>query len=329
MKQNDITRRSFLKYCSAIAGTLCLDASFVPRIARALTSDNRPPVVWLHFSECTACSESFLRSADPGVASILLDTISLDYHETLMAASGAQAEANLYGTVAKHPGEFICVVEGAIPTADNGIYGMIGGRTMLSIAEEVIPQAKAVVCMGTCASYGGLPAAGPNPTGAKGVGAALGIAAVNIPGCPPNPFNLVSAIVNYLLFNKLPQCDSLGRPLFAYKETVHEDCPKPFGCLEDMRCRGKQCRNNCHQVKFNNGRSWDVQAGHHCIGCSEPNFWDKFAPFYSSGGMAEYYDEFGFIGNVRGDGGRDDHEEEEDDDDEKEERREYEHEHDD
>ncbi len=164
-----ITRRSFIKYCGGIAAALGLGPTMVPSIVRALTADNRLPVVWLHFAECTGCSESFLRATDPGVADILLDVLNVTYHETIQAACGEKAEANRDAAVSKFDGQFICVVEGAIPTANNGVYGMVGGRTMLEIAQSVIPRAKHTICFGTCAAFGGLPAAAPNPTGAKGV----------------------------------------------------------------------------------------------------------------------------------------------------------------
>jgi [NiFe] hydrogenase small subunit len=139
----------------------------------------------------------------------------------------------------------------------------------------------------------------PNPTGAKGVSEALGIKTVNIPGCPPNPINFVGTVVNYLLFGKLPDLDDKGRPLFAYGQLVHDQCPrrghfeagefvKSFDspeaaqgwCLYEMGCKGPDTYNNCPLVKFNDGTSWPVQAGHPCIGCSEPGFWDKMTPFY-------------------------------------------------
>jgi len=156
---------------------------------------------------------------------------------------------------------------------------------MLSIAQRVLPKAKAVIAYGTCSSYGGLAAAKPNPTGAKGVGA-LGILGsvplVNVPGCSPNPYNLAGVIVNYLLKGTLPALDSNKRPTFAFGSTVHSRCPRPHGCLEDFKCRGKSTYNNCPTVKFNGGTSWDIQNNHHCIGCSTPNFWDVNAPFYNS-----------------------------------------------
>jgi len=297
-----ISRRSFLKYCGSIAAALSLDPSFIPKIARALTATARPPVAWLHFAECTGCSESFLRITQPSLEDVLLDKLSLDYHETIMAAAGIQAEENLQDLLNNSPGEFFCIVEGSIPAADNGIYGTIGDKTMLQIAQEVLPKAKAVIAYGTCASFGGLAAAAPNPTGAKGVKDAVGVNTVNISGCPPNPLNLASTIVNYLLFGKLPALDSKGRPTFAYGSKVHDKCPKPFGCLKDMGCKGPRCQNNCPTIKFNDATGWDIQAGHHCIGCAEPGFWDAFAPLYAPEFPKKFYEKQGFIGggNKRG-----------------------------
>jgi [NiFe] hydrogenase small subunit len=229
-----------------------------------------------------------LRTSNPPFEQIIFDTISLDYHETLMAAAGEKAESILAESSAQNAGQFFCVVEGAIPTADGGIYGMIGGRTMLSIAQDVCSNAKGIIALGNCASYGGLPAAWPNPTGAMGVEGALGsrianIPVINLPGCPPNPVNFVATLVNYLISGTELSLDADGRPMFAYGKTVHSLCPyreNESRCLEDDGCKGKQCYNNCPATKFNDATSWPVQAGHPCIGCSEPDFWDSFTPFY-------------------------------------------------
>lgn len=286
-----ITRRSFLKYCTVIAGALGLGPAFGPKIYQAFAASPRPSVLWLHFAECTGCTEAVLRTSSPGFADLIFDVISLDYHETVMAAAGAQAEEALQSAAAANSGQFFCVVEGAIPTAAGGVYGMIGGRTMLSIAQDVCPQAQAVISIGTCASFGGISAAAPNPTGAKGVKDALGsqltVPVINISGCPPNPVNFVATIANYLLKGTLPSLDSLGRPSFAYGNTIHSRCPyreNEGRCLKDEGCKGPHCHNNCPTVRFNDGTSWPVQAGHPCIGCSEPNFWDTMTPFYREHG---------------------------------------------
>ncbi|MBF0549804.1 MAG: hydrogenase small subunit [Deltaproteobacteria bacterium] len=302
LENKGVSRRDFMKFCTAVTAALGLSSSMVVKVSEALAQvKQRPSVVWLHFAECTGCSESFLRTTYPYVADILFDVISLDYHETIMAAAGHQAEENLEKAVRDGKGKFICIVEGAIPTGDTANWGVIAGRTFQQIGEHVCKNALATICVGACATYGGVQAAKPNPGNFKGVGEALGIKPINVAGCPPNPINMVAVIVHYLLLGKLPDLDSLGRPLFAYGKTIHDQCPrrshyesgefvKEFGskeaaqgwCLYEMGCKGPDTYNNCPLVKFNEGTSWPVQAGHPCIGCSEPDFWDKMAPFYMS-----------------------------------------------
>ena len=300
LSERGVSRRDFMKYCGMLTATMGLSSSFIPKVADVFAAPKqRPPVVWLHFAECTGCSEAILRSMYPWIDQLVLEVLSVEYHETIFAAAGHQMEDNLQAAVKKYNGKFICVVEGAIATKFDGAYGKIGGRTFLEIAKDVLPKALAVICLGTCSSYGGVQAAKPNPGGYKGVGDALGIATVNIPGCPSNPINFVGTVVNYLLLGKLPAVDKLGRPLFAYGKTIHDQCPRrshyendefveEFGskeaiagyCLYKMGCKGPDTYNNCAIAKFNDGTSWPIEAGHPCIGCSEPNFWDKMTPFF-------------------------------------------------
>jgi [NiFe] hydrogenase small subunit len=286
-RESGISRRGFLKFCGVVAGAMGLDPVFGSRIFEAFAAGPKPTVLWLHFAECTGCTEAVLRTTSPGFADLIFDTISLDYHETLMAAAGDTVDTILSASAETHRGQFFCVVEGAIPTASGGVFGWVGGRTMLDIAREICPKAKAIISVGNCASYGGLPAAWPNPTGAMGVegalGTGLGVPVVNLPGCPPNPVNFVGTLANYLLFGKLPELDDDGRPKFAYGKTVHAQCPFreiKSRCLFEGGCKGKKTCNNCPSVKFNDGTSFPMQAGHPCIGCSEPDFWDTMTPFY-------------------------------------------------
>jgi [NiFe] hydrogenase small subunit len=299
LEKKGVSRREFMKFCSMVAVSMGLASSGAVQIAEAvekLAAKQRPAVIWLHFSECTGCSEAFLRA--PNVASIILDLISVEYHETIMAAAGHQAEENLHNALKKYEGKFVCVVEGAIATAYEGAYGKVGGRTFLDIAKEVIPKAAAVISLGTCSAYGGLPAAEPNPGGYKGVKDAIGVNTINLPGCPPNPLNLVGTIINYLEGKEI-ELDQHGRPIFAYGKTVHDNCPRlqhyndglfaeSFDseeaekgyCLYYLGCKGQETYNNCPTAKFNFGTSFPIQAGHPCIGCSEPYFWDSMSPFY-------------------------------------------------
>ena len=300
MERRGISRREFIRYCTFLTATMGLSSSFVPKVAEVFAATRqRQPVIWLHFAECTGCSEATLRSMYPWIADLVLDILSIEYHETIMAAAGQQAEDVLHAAVKKYDGKFICVVEGAIATKYGGAYGKIGGRTFLEIAKEICPRALAVIAIGTCSAFGGIQKAKPNPGGYKGVGEALDIKPINISGCPPNPVNLVGTIVNYLLLGKLPALDHLGRPLFAYGKTIHDQCPRrshfendeyveEFGsleaelgyCLYKMGCRGPETYNNCPTAKFHGGTSWPIQAGHPCLGCSEPDFWDEMTPFY-------------------------------------------------
>jgi len=295
-----VTRRGFIKGCTMAAAALGLSETMVPKMVEAATSAQRPPVVWLHFQECTGCTESLLRGSHPDLARLILDIISLDYHETVMAAAGHQAEKSLHDTIEKYKGKFICVVEGAIPTKDNGIYCKISGRTAMDILAEVAPKAAAILSIGTCASYGGIQAADPNPTGAVGVADLVsGTPVLNIPGCPPNPIMFLGTVLHYLTLGKLPNVDKLGRPLFAYGRRIHDHCERrghfdegrfveQFGdeahkqgyCLYKVGCKGPETFSNCPAVRFNDVDVWPVSVGHGCVGCTEPNFWDTMTPFY-------------------------------------------------
>lgn len=294
------SRRLFLKGCTIAAAALGLSEVMVPRLVEAAANPQRPPVIWLHFQECTGCTESLLRASHPDIGRLLLDLISLDYHETVMAAAGHQAEELLKQTIEKHSGKFICVVEGGIPTKDNGIYCKIAGRTAMDILAEVAPKAAAIIAVGSCAAYGGIQAAEPNPTGAVGVQSLVhGTPVINISGCPPNPVCLLGTILHYLTFKRLPPVDGLGRPLFAYGRKIHDQCERrahfdegrfaeQFGdaghlqgyCLYKVGCKGPQTYANCPVARFNDVGVWPVGVGHGCVGCTEPDFWDTMTPFY-------------------------------------------------
>ncbi|EFO80541.1 hydrogenase (NiFe) small subunit HydA [Oscillochloris trichoides DG-6] len=301
LRDHGISRREFLKFCGLMAATLALPASFTPKIAKAMNTAARIPVVWLEFQDCAGNTESFLRSGAPTAAEIVLEQISLDYHETIMAPAGAAAERSLEDVVTKHKGQYIAIVEGSIPTKDGGIYCVINGHTALDIARNVCGNAMATIAVGACAWDGGVPAAGPNPTGAVGVGEAVpGLKSlINMPGCPMNVVNLTALIVHFLTFKALPATDPMGRPLFAYGQLIHNNCERRghfdagrfvenWGdeghrmgyCLYKMGCKGPQTYSNCPAVQWNEGTSWPIGAGHGCVGCMSPKFWDYTTPFY-------------------------------------------------
>ncbi len=294
-----ISRRDFLAFCSATAAALALPLSFVPRIAEAL-EDARLPVIWLEFQSCTGDTEALLRANQPAVAEIILDAISLEYAETIMAAAGHQAEEAKNQAVEKYKGKYLAIVEGSIPTGDGGVYCTIGGESALDIVRRVCGNAAATIAVGNCATFGGIPKAAPNPTGALSVQQAVpGATVLNLPGCPVNATNLTATIVHFLTFGRLPATDRLGRPLFAHGKRIHDNCERrshfdagqyaeTFGdsghrqgwCLYKLGCKGPETFHNCPTVRYNEGTSWPVMAGHGCIGCSEPEFWDSMTPFY-------------------------------------------------
>ena len=293
-----VSRRRFLEFCAATAAILALPVKFAPQIAHALEAAEKPTVVWLEFQDCAGNTESFLRARAPSVGDILLDVLDVEYHETIMAAAGYQAEAARDAAVAK--GGHIVIVEGSIPTAENGVYCTIGGKTAVQILAETTAGAAAVINTGTCSSYGGIPAASPNPTGATSVPDLVsGVPVINLPGCPANVDNVVATIVHYLTFGALPAVDGLGRPLFAYGERIHDHCERRAHfdagqfveergddghrkgwCLYNMGCKGPSTFHNCPTQRWNGGTSWPIGAGHGCVGCSEPDFWDTMTPIY-------------------------------------------------
>jgi hydrogenase small subunit len=283
-------RREFLQFCATLAATMGLPAGAEAAVAKAVEAAKRPSVIWLHFQECTGCSESLLRAEHPTLEKLILDVISLDYHETLMAAAGHQAEAARKAAMKANKGKYVLVVEGAIPTKANGIYCKIGGQTAIDMVKECAADAAAVIAIGSCASWGGMPSTDPNPTGASSVAEVLGKPVVTIPGCPPNPYNFLATAVHFLTFGKLPATDKLGRPLFAYGRLVHENCERrahfdagrfamEFGdeghrkgyCLYKLGCKGPETYANCPSIGFGDAGegNWPVGCGHPCIGCTE------------------------------------------------------------
>jgi hydrogenase small subunit len=285
-----IDRRSFLHVLTLAAASIGLTGTAAARVVEAAARGLKPSVIWLHFQECTGCTESLLRSSHPELADLILDLVSLDYHETLFAAAGRQAEEALHSAMAQHKGKYVCVVEGAIPLRDGGIYCQIGGRNAVDILMEVAADAGAVIAIGSCASWGGIPSAEPNPTGATGVPMILeGKAVVTLPGCPANPYNFLGTVLQYATLGTLPALDSKGRPLFAYERTIHEHCPRrahfdagrfalAFGdeghrlgyCLYRLGCKGPQTHANCSTQHFGEVTdAWPIGLGHPCVGCTE------------------------------------------------------------
>jgi hydrogenase small subunit len=295
-----VSRRDFLKFCGEIAVVLGLGSAAGPRVARALEAVKRPTVIWLQLQECTGCVESVLRTADPTIGDLLLDVVSLDYNHTLMAGAGAAVERAKQSSMAANKGKYILVVTGSIPTKEGGIYTVVGGRTAEDLLKEAADGAAAILAVGACAHWGSVQAARPNPTGAVGVRDIIkNRPIVNIAGCPPIGDTVTATVVHYLTFGRLPAVDGEGRPLFAYGKRIHDQCTrrahfdagqfvqsfddesarKGF-CLYSVGCKGPATFSPCPIFQWNTRTSWPIGAGHPCIGCTEPHFWDTMTPFY-------------------------------------------------
>ena len=292
-----LDRRDFLKLCTTTASLLGLGAAGIPRIAEALVraAAQRPSVVWLNFASDSGCTEALIKATYPNAAQLILEILSLDYNETVMAAAGTQAEEVLADALKR--GDYILIIEGAIPTKKG--YGMIARREMIDIGKEFAAKAKAVIAVGSCATHGGVPGGNPNPAGMKGVREALGVPAINLDLCPVNERILIATIVDFLLTQRVPELDSYGRPKIFYGQTIHDQCERRahfdagrfverFGsreeelgyCLYKMGCKGPDTYANCSRFRYNDRVSWCIGAGAPCIGCGEPGWVDKFAGFY-------------------------------------------------
>ena len=261
---------------------------------------NRVPVIWLECQDCAGNSEALLRSYSPSIDELILNVISLEYHETLMAPAGFQAEEQLEEACKTFEGKYLLFIEGSIPVGDEGrFFGTIGAKaeTFEHRVIKYAASAKAVVAVGNCATFGGVPAANPNPTNAVGVWDVVkGKPLINIPACPANPANMTGTLLLFTLTGQVPELDSLLRPKFAFGYRIHDNCERrahfdageyvqEWGddrarnnwCLYKMGCKGPMSFNNCSIVRYNEGINWPIGAGHGCIGCSEPEFWDKYA----------------------------------------------------
>jgi hydrogenase small subunit len=293
LREQGVSRRSFMKYFASTASMMALPSAMIPVIARAMEQARRPSVIWLSFQECTGCTESLTRANTSTLENLIFNAISLDYHHTLQAASGHQAEAAREAAMEENFGEYLLVVDGSIPMGNPG-YSTIAGISNVDMLKEAAKGAAAIIAVGTCSTYGGIPHADPNPTGAVSVGEIIkDKPIINVPGCPPIPVVITGVLAHFLTFGELPELDHLGRPKAFYGKSIHDRCyRRPFydkglfaetfddegakkgWCLFKLGCKGPTTYNACATTKWNDGTSFPIEAGHPCLGCSEPDFWD-------------------------------------------------------
>jgi hydrogenase small subunit len=308
-----ITRREFIRWAVAAPAAMSTADEFLPRLAAELQDAVKEyPIIWLQASTCSGCSVSVINTIHPSIKNIILEQVVpghklvLNYHGTLMAATGDLSIRAAREAADRHAGKFVLVVEGAIPTRDGGLYGHIGSSdgkpaTMLEWADRFGRHAMVVIPIGTCAAYGGIPSGEPNPSGSKGVSevfqaAGITTPVINVPGCPCHPDWFIGTVAKILLYG-MPQpkeVDEFGRLKLFYGRSVHNRCVNrdymdegifstkfgEEGCLLELGCKGPFTNADCPIRLWNGAVNWCVGAGSPCIGCTEKGFPDAHSPIY-------------------------------------------------
>jgi hydrogenase small subunit len=286
-------------------------------------------VFWLAGMSCDGCSIAVVGATAPSVESLLtgsLPGVPIVYlHHTALQLEAGEAYMEPMRKAAR--GElgapYVVVYEGSIadeskamPTG--GYWSAVGeeedehgeSRQVPSAIwlKRLAPGAAAVIAIGTCATWGGIPAAYGNPTSAMSVAdylggayrSSLGVPVVNVPGCSPIGDNFTETVAAVLLFlqglGPLPEFDDLGRPAWLFGETVHRHCvragyyeegtfAKEYGdkeCLVEIGCWGPVVNCNITSRGAINHLGGCMNVGGPCIGCTMPGFPDRFAPFYKT-----------------------------------------------
>jgi hydrogenase small subunit len=254
--------------------------------------DDRIPLLWLETGVCTGCACSLLASDAPPSES-LVPELRLPFQETLMNGYGSRAIDELLATASAHTGKFVLLVDGAVPRGSARRMTTLGAGgdgnelTAEALVAGLAAQAAHVVALGTCASFGGIPGSGSGTGTHVSVAEIIGSLPIRIPGCPPNPSWIVSALTA-LLRGEAIDLDSLGRPISCFGKTVHDACPRrdaftandfarapgdPIRCLFKVGCKGTMARGDCPTRPWQ-GRSYCIKANHPCIGCTSPGFLD-------------------------------------------------------
>lgn len=293
-----VSRRDFLKYSAAMAALFGIsEFEFATKVVQAMESaSKKPPVIWLEGQDCAGCTISFIQILNPPASSIILDKISLRYHETVMAGAGHLAEKVYHDTVKE--GGYVLIVEGSVPSADDR-FCMVGGRPFKTILEEAAQKAGAIIAVGACATYGGIPAATPS----KGIGlnkALPGKTVINLPTCPVHPDHLAGTVLYFLTTGKFPPLDNVGRPLIYYAESIHDNCRRwahfdenhfledwndpgqKEWCMLHKGCKGTMTNSDCPIRRWNDGISFCIDCGAPCMGCAQPEFYQEMSPLYTA-----------------------------------------------
>jgi hydrogenase small subunit len=250
--------------------------------------------IWLEVTGCSGNIISFLNSDNPNAYQILTDIVNFTFNNTIMGAEGEAAFDIFLETLNT---EFILLVDGAVATNEKGAFTIVanykGQRiTALEAVQMAGEKAKYVIAVGTCASYGGISAARPNPSGSKSVNSVLNRSVIRLPTCPCHPDWVVGTVAHLMAFG-MPELDSEGRPLLFYANTIHDTCTRrgffdkgefassfgEEGCMFKLGCRGPLTRTECPRRKWNSYVNWPIGNNTNCIGCGQAYFPDGMEPF--------------------------------------------------
>lgn len=251
-------------------------------------------LIWLEATGCSGNIISMMNANNPDLYYFLKNIVNLKYNNSLMAAEGQEAYQQFLSTLNT---EFILVVEGAVAIRSEGRYNIIARNNGLPVtAMEAVKlagdKAKYIVAVGTCASYGGISAARPNPSGSISVEDYLKKNIVKVPGCPGHPEWVIGTIAHLVYFG-LPELDEQGRPVIFYGITIHDRCSRrsyfdkgifadnlgAVECMFKLGCRGPITRTDCPIRKWNDHTNWPIGDNTPCIGCARQGFPDGMEPF--------------------------------------------------
>ncbi len=296
-----LSRRDFLKLGGILAaaagmgGNASLFAEGLERLAKGNVK-----VLWIQGQSCSGCSVSLLNSDSPDALELLTRYISLVFHQTVSAAQG-DTVGKILETVVASKTDYILAVEGAIPVGMPEAC-VVCGKPLTELLPPLIEKAKYVVAIGTCAAFGGIPAAEGNLTGAvsvmefmRKIGMKPEGKLANCPLCPDHPESMIGTMA-YLAGKGYPKVNAeLFTPDMFFSHSTHDDCPryhyyskkifaKKFGedgCLFELGCVGALAHTECPKRQWNSGVNWCVRASAPCIACSNENFArQKSFPFY-------------------------------------------------
>jgi hydrogenase small subunit len=272
MKARVINRRDFLRLSSMAAAAVGVaHAGFSQRLFAA---SKKPAVIWLSGQDCTGCTESVLASLTPSLPDVLLNTLDVHYQETIMAGTGSVSDAVLQAAINEKG--YVLIMEGSMPAADKRFL-QVGGKAVEDTFVAAAINAKAVIAIGACAAFGGIPKLGPT----NGQPASYFLSKnnvttplINLPGCPVNPVWFFDTVTNFLAGNTIT-LDSNKRPTAHFGSIIHNGCPRynTSNCLLPMGCKGPSTYTDCRNVQWNDKVNYCLgTANSPCAGCTEPDF---------------------------------------------------------